>query len=115
MNDSYSLVAILIGLSLRLALPVAVTVLAVYFLRKLDSHWQDEAEQDLNQPAADKVKCWDLKDCPIEKRKSCPAPSSPQPCWQVNRLSNGYLREECLGCMIFRNAPVPVAQAHAQS
>ena len=113
MNDSYSLVAILIGLFLRLVLPVGVTILAIYFLRKLDSYWQKEAEHELLQPAAEKVQCWDLKDCPIEKRKTCPAPASPQPCWQVNRLSNGYLREECFSCKIFRNAPAPVVQAHA--
>jgi hypothetical protein len=113
MNDSYSLVAILIGLFLRLALPIAVTIVAIYFLRKLDLHWQEEAEHDLNRPAVEKVRCWDLKDCPIEKRKTCPALSSPQPCWQVNRLPNGYLREECLDCAIFRNAPAPVAHAHA--
>jgi len=115
MNDSYSLIAILIGLLVRLALPIAVTIVAIYLLRKLDLHWQEQAEHEANRPAAEKVPCWDLKNCPAEKRKTCPAPASPQPCWQVNRLANGYLHEECLGCAIFRNAPVPVVHAHAQS
>ena len=113
MNDSYSLLAILIGLSLRLAVPIAVTMLAIFLLRKLDSHWQEQAEYELNQPVAEKVQCWDLKNCPIEKRKACPAPSSSQPCWQVNRLPNGYLRDECLTCVIFRETPAPMAHAHA--
>ncbi|HEY6073709.1 MAG TPA: hypothetical protein VIV15_10020 [Anaerolineales bacterium] len=123
MNDSYSLLAILIGLSLRLALPVAVTIVAIYLLRKLDLHWQEQAELERNQPVAEKVQCWDLKDCPIEKQNTCAALTSPQPCWQVKRLPNGYMREECLTCAIFRNAPVPaqhrtedgVVHAHAQS
>jgi hypothetical protein len=114
MEDSYSLVAILIGLLLRLALPVAVTMVAIFFLRKLDLHWQEQAEHESNRPVGEKVSCWELKNCPVEKRKGCPAPSSPQPCWQVNRLPNGYLQEECLDCVIFRNAPTPVAHAHAQ-
>jgi|SRR6266498_1138216 len=113
MNASYSLLAILIGLFVRLALPIAVTMLAIYLLRKLDSHWQEQAEYELNQPVAEKVQCWDLKNCPIEKRKTCRAPTSAQPCWQVNRLPNGYLREECLICVIFRDSPIPVAHAHA--
>jgi hypothetical protein len=114
MNDSYSLIAILIGLLLRLALPVAVTIVAIYLLRKLDLHWQEQAEHEASRPAVEKVPCWDLKNCPVEKRKSCPAVSSPQPCWQVNRLPNGYLHEECLSCVIFRNAPAPMAPVHAQ-
>jgi hypothetical protein len=107
MEDSYSLVAILIGLILRLAFPVAVTIVAIYLLRKLDLHWQEQAEREVNRPAVEKVSCWELKNCPAEKRKACPAVLSPQPCWQVNRLPNGYLQEECLDCVIFRNAPVP--------
>ena len=113
MNDSYSLLAILIGLSLRLAVPIAVTMLAIFFLRKLDSYWQEQAEHELNQPVAEKAQCWDLKNCPIEKRKTCPAPSASQPCWQVNRLPNGYLREDCLSCVIFRDTPAPLVRAHA--
>jgi len=113
MNDSYSLIAILIGLLLRLALPVAVTIVAVYLLRKLDSHWQAQAEQEAGLPVVEKAPCWDLKNCPAEKRRTCAAISSSQPCWQANRRSDGYLQEACLDCAIFRNAPIPVAHVRA--
>jgi hypothetical protein len=113
MNADYSLLAILIGLAVRLALPIAVTMLAIYFLRKLDLHWQEEAKHELGQPAVEKVECWALKECSVEKQKTCPARPALEPCWQVKRLPNGYLQEDCLDCAVFRNAPVPVAHAHA--
>ena len=46
MSENYSLLAILIGLAVRLALPIVITVVAVYFLRKLDAHWQKQAEEE---------------------------------------------------------------------
>jgi hypothetical protein len=112
MDALYSVLAILIGLILRLVLPIAITIIAIYFLRKLDTHWQVEAEHELHVPA-NKVECWDVKHCPIEQRKECPAFTSPLACWQVNRLPNGYLHEECLTCKVFRNAPPPMAHIHA--
>jgi hypothetical protein len=35
------------------------------------------------------------------------AAASGKPCWQIHRLSNGYLREACLDCEVFINAPAP--------
>ena len=112
MNAEYSLVAILLGLVLRLALPITFTAIAIYFLRKLDAHWQEEAEKELNQPA-EQEQSWNLKDCPIEKKSVNPVLSSHLPCWQFHRLPSGYLNEECLACAVFRNAPPRVAHVHA--
>jgi hypothetical protein len=106
MNTTYSVLVILIGLVLRLALPVAITILAVLFLRKLDNRWQAEAEDE--EPKPDPEQSWDIQDCPIEQGKVTPARFSVFPCWQMNRLSNGYLNEQCLTCKVFHNAPVPV-------
>ena len=112
MNANYSLIAILLGLVLRLALPVAITVVPIYFLQRLDTHWQEEAEAELERTIVDKVQCWELKGCSSDSLAACPAPASSLPCWQAKRLPNGYLREECLSCVIFRDAPARVAHAH---
>lgn len=112
MNANYSLIVILLGLALRLALPVAITVIAIYFLRKLDAHWQEEARREMDQPG-ETGQSWDLKDCPIEKKSANPLLVSTLPCWQTHRLPSGYLNDECLSCAVFRNAPARVAHAHA--
>jgi hypothetical protein len=98
--------AILIGIGLRLIAPIAITVLIVYFLHRLDLRWQAEALQQ-QVVSTEKAECWKIKGCLPEQFTDCAAYASDQPCWQVHRLYNGYLREECLTCNIFKNAPVP--------
>ncbi len=44
MDTLISYFYILIGLLLRLAIPIAATMLVVYILRRLDKRWQAEAE-----------------------------------------------------------------------
>lgn len=97
--------ALCTGLLIRLAIPIAITLMLVHFLRKLDSRWQAEAE--LQPMYVQKPECWKIKDCPPEQQKNCIARTSPLPCWQVFRLPNGYLREECLTCKVFSDAPLP--------
>jgi hypothetical protein len=105
MDWIYSLLTILAGLTLRLALPIAATLLAVRFLRRLDAHWQAEAGQ-MPWPALQKPECWRINDCRPELRRICPAIKSDQACWQVFRMPNGYLRAKCLDCTVFLRAPV---------
>jgi hypothetical protein len=105
METITSLLAIIAGLLIRLALPIVGTGILIYFLRKLDAHWQTEAQ--LPPITAQKAECWKIKDCSPEQRKKCVAVSSPLPCWQVYRLPNGYLREECITCEVFIDAPLP--------
>jgi hypothetical protein len=100
-----SLLAILAGLLLRLAIPIAGTILLIYVLRNLDAHWQKEAE--LAPVHTEKVECWKIKGCSEEQRKHCSGALSPLPCWQVNRQANGYLQEKCISCEVFVNAPIP--------
>jgi hypothetical protein len=114
MDANYSLLAILVGLAMRLALPVAITMIAVYLLRKLDEHWQKQAEYELAHPV-EEAQTWDLKDCPIEKRSAQPVATSSLPCWQTHRLPNGYLDDECLSCEIFHDAPAPMPHAHVHA
>jgi hypothetical protein len=99
--------AVIFGFALRLAIPIAITAVAIYFLRRLDTRWKAEAEQQLLYPAIEKPKCWEVNGCRAEKRQTCAGYLSKQPCWQAFRKENGYLQERCLGCNVLRKAPVP--------
>jgi hypothetical protein len=106
MENVYALIAILMGVALRLVIPILITVLAVFLLRKLDAHWQSEGK--MAPLYVKKPECWKINNCSPTLRKTCPGYLSPLPCWQAMRLPNGYLREKCLDCKIFRLASVPV-------
>ena len=102
-----SILAIMFGLLLRLAIPIFITALAITLLRVVDKRWQEEAQQMPLPVQVDKPSCWDVKNCAPEQMRECPSPKSAEPCWQVHRQANGYLREECLTCVVFRQAPIP--------
>lgn len=106
METITSFLVVLAGVFLRLIIPILATSLLIYFLRKLDAHWQAEAR--LTPVPVQKVECWKVKGCSPEQRQNCAAATSPQPCWQVSRQPNGYLQERCLSCGVFVDAPVPV-------
>ena len=100
-----TLFALTLAMLVRLALPIVVTLMLVFFLRKLDAHWQEEAQHVVS--TVEKPQCWKIKGCSTEHRTNCPAFSSPRPCWQVYRQPNGYLNEKCLTCKVFIDAPIP--------
>jgi len=104
METIISLLAVLTGLLVRLAFPIAITALLIFVLRKLDAHWQAEAQAPVS---FEKIDCWKVKGCSPEQVANCKGASSSLPCWQVYRLPNGYLREECLSCKVFTDAPIP--------
>jgi hypothetical protein len=96
------------GLLLRIGIPVGITALVFLLLRRLDERWQKDAQASLTVIFSQQP-CWKEKGCTEEKRKNCPAAvESATPCWQVFRTKNG-LREECLGCAVFRSAPAASA------
>lgn len=103
MDRAYAVFVVLAGVALRLVIPFLITVLAVFFLRLLDSRWQSEG----NKAAlpVKKPECWKINNCSPALLKTCPGYLSPFPCWQAMRLPNGYLRDKCLDCKIFRSAP----------
>jgi hypothetical protein len=107
METITAILAIITGFALRLAIPIAITAIAIYFLKHLDNRWQAEAEDQLLLPVVEKPKCWEINGCTAEMRATCSGYQSEQPCWQALRKDNGYLQEKCLGCDIFRKAPVP--------
>ena len=101
--------AIFLGILIRVAVPLIVTFLFVFFLKRLDERWKRESDLDGQLVKAGNVGCWDINKCPQEKRADCKAFQNPDtPCWQVFREKNGRLQERCIGCDVFRHAPVPV-------
>lgn len=106
------LVAVLTGIVLRIGLPIGVTALAAWALRRLDRRWQREAELVVRAPrpaaAVTEVRCWKVRGCAESMRETCPAyPRPGTPCWQVFRELGGRLPEPCLDCEVFREAAVP--------
>jgi hypothetical protein len=100
------LLTFLTGVFLRLGIPIAVTVLLLAWLRRLDKRWQREALALPVVPAG--TPCWEVKGCSEDKKKNCAAAANPKiPCWQVFRTRDGVMKEACLGCDVFRQAPVP--------
>jgi hypothetical protein len=106
MNDSAVALAVLVGLALRLAVPLLITVLLAIYLRGLDERWRARAQEA--EAPTEKPECWKIKGCSPEARAKCAAFASPLACWQVRRLPNGYLSEACLECRVFRRAYMPV-------
>ena len=113
--DTNTIFALIFGLVVRLGLPLLVTVLIVIGLRRLDIRWQKEAELERNLLIRDEEPCWKEQGISMDDIKARVAESG-KPCWQIHRLSNGYLREACLDCDVFINAPMPAlkhSKAHA--
>jgi hypothetical protein len=107
------------GVFVRIGIPVLITGALIYLFTRLDAHWKAEAERAASAPAAShsaaaltyarNTGCWDVNKCPEEKRKNCRAyKNSDTPCWQVFRSKEGLLKEKCLGCKVFKEAPLPV-------
>lgn len=101
----------IIGILLRVIIPIAVTILFITILRWLDDRWKKEADLvGIAEVKVGNVGCWDIMNCSAEKRGRCLAyANQDKPCWQVFRKMDGRLQERCIGCDIFRHAPVPVA------
>jgi len=108
METLMAVLAVITGFALRLAIPISITAVAIYFLRRLDTRWKVEAEKQYPQPVVEKPKCWEINGCSAEMRATCIGYQSEKPCWQALRKENGYLQERCLDCDVFRKAPIPV-------
>jgi len=97
---------------LRFGIPVGITLLVCLLFRKIDTKWQEEGQAYLQRAGKEGsvpiVRCWILNDCPEGRRENCQAYQEQKvPCWQHFRLKNGELKEQCIGCGVFRGAPVP--------
>jgi hypothetical protein len=108
--DSLDTIGVLVlGLVIRFGIPAGVTALLVWFFRKLDQQWQAEAKLTTEGVMPKNPGCWKVNKCSAEDRAKCRAYANPdKPCWHVLRDTEGLLQEKCLGCEVFRKAPVPV-------
>ncbi len=102
-----------VGVLLRFVIPIALTLVAIWFFRKLDRRWQAEAQErvqlQMALTAGQRTPCWEQKQCSAERRASCPVYAQKNvACWQVMRDGAGNLKPACLDCGVFRNAPAPV-------
>ncbi len=101
METTLSLLAILTGLLVRLVIPILVTAVVIFALRKLDAHWQAEAQTLVS---IEKQECWKIKGCSPEQIETCTGASSPLPCWQAYRSPNGYCAKNASLARFFCNA-----------
>jgi hypothetical protein len=95
---------------LRFGLPLIGTILVCWFFKRLDARWQEEAEVYKREKGFDHrvpvTHCWLFSACSEEKREKCPAYQNQNiPCWQHFRNKNGELKDNCIGCIVFRGAP----------
>lgn len=95
--------------ALRIAVPLAVTLLVGYVLSRLDARWQAEelARQQRAREAGELpplARCWEITSCNAEARASCPAYNAPLPCWLALRRAEGRMPERCFTCPVFVNA-----------
>lgn len=115
MDTLTSMLVLLTGILIRLVVPLGLTALVVFLLRKLDVRWQAEAEMEKNLLVKDAIPCWLEQGLSVDRVLQMSTESG-KPCWQVKRQPNGYLREECLNCEVFLSAPLPQpkpTKAHA--
>jgi hypothetical protein len=106
------IIALAVGVVLRFGVPLGLTGLLIWWLRRLDIRWQAEAQEmrrvQLEHAVAAQPPCWETRNCPAELRAVCPVYGRQDvPCWQMKRTLAGRLPEACLDCDVFRNAPVP--------
>jgi hypothetical protein len=104
------------GLLLRIGIPVGLTAFLVYLFNRLDARWKVEAENIRRAEvkrmlsADDSSRCWNINKCAEKNREKCPAYlQKDSPCWQVYRSQDGFMKERCLTCKVFKSAPVPLA------
>lgn len=94
---------------LRLGIPIGVTLLIGWYLRRLDSIWKDEAEQQALEGLALEGSylqgpCWKIMDCPPTRRDNCAAFQNPEiSCWE-SRKSNGHIQPACKDCQVWKEA-----------
>jgi len=114
MDELIAMLLVIAGLLLRIGIPIVVTAILVYALRRLDQKWQQEAEQvtrsEIGQISIfSQIRCWATHNCPQENRDKCPAfLENNTPCWQVYRDGSGDLRQKCLDCPVFSNVPAGI-------
>jgi hypothetical protein len=115
MDTLITILVVLTGAAIRLAIPLALTALVVLVLRRLDARWQAEAELERHLLVKEEMPCWKDAGISMDEIKARLASGEELPCWQTRRLSNGHLRESCLKCEVFHETPAPVVHSYAHT
>ena len=109
MDTITTALAVLAGILLRFGLPILVMVIAVYFLRRLDNRWQEEAQENGRSQSCRHRRLPAGKYTTARTRSNAPPISIREPlAGSSSGPMKGLLKESCLDCSVFRNAPVPV-------
>lgn len=99
--------------TLRVGVPPALVIGLALALRRMDRHWQAEAENErratlelapllVPNPVAGKP-CWEQRNCSDKVRNHCAAfAHSTTPCWLSRHAAEGRLPEACPTCGIYR-------------
>jgi hypothetical protein len=99
-------------LLVRFGLPIALTIIVCRLFKQLDARWRAEGEAYRNETGIafniPTVRCWLFNECSEEQRSKCKAYQDQSiPCWQHFRKTNGELKQECIGCGVFKGLPKP--------
>ena len=124
MSPTFEIAGMILLFLIRLGIPLAVTILVAWGLRRLDARWQAEADAQqltadvaiglvapaaVKAPAARQQPCWENRHCSEAKRSSCAACAMTDlPCWMARLRSEGRLPGNCYGCQYFKVKPASV-------
>ena len=109
MEELATIGGVLLAFLVRIGIPLGLTMLLSWLLKRLDAQWRDEAmnykaeaitkaEQDLYFTIWSRNPCWEDKQCDPADRLRCKAfLQSEKPCWEVYR-TNGSYNKNCEGC-----------------
>ena len=109
------LLVFLLGLGIRIGIPLALTLGLGYLVRRWlqlpspEAVGNEKSRRVVNWARArnDVLHCWDIRKCPVEIRNACPAYVQPElPCWQAVLEAEGRLRPGCLTCNLYPLARV---------
>jgi hypothetical protein len=119
MDKIQEALGLLLLCGLRLGLPILLTFLLAWALRRLDGRWRSQAEVAagavaVKRIAVSQIRCWELRNCPTVRRENCPAFKQREvPCWEIMR-PNGHLRDFCADCKVFSRAVALAEVRHAR-
>lgn len=113
MNEFTLTMSMVLGILLRIGIPVGLTFLLASFLRRLDAKWRNEASQA--QPGETILRelwlsnpCWDEMNCEEDQCENCPAyHQREKPCWEIF-LENGKLNSKCQACEYRKELLLPI-------